>query len=726
MRQLGSRRRPFGNLTRRNLLRSIGVAPLARPRHLLSASPPRQPRPSPETLERLRKIGPRHPSLHFGHDQIETFRERASGTHQRYSQILTKWVEEHRSWSPPRLNGGTGAEVALEETGAFLTNAALAWVISEDEEVLAVALDWARTVSAQGIEGIRSYGRGALAAGLARSYDWLYSALEDEDRELIRCKLESILSGLSQAAKKESQHAEWWATLPLHHDHWVPVGGLGEASLALLGEVKEAAEWAAWAKADFDLVFSHLDDDGAWHEGVADWVYAMAPLLWFFSAWESVASENPHDVPWLRNTSLYRLYHWLPDNTYIYLNDSFRSGRYNTSGSASCHLLRRLAAIFRDGHTQWLAEQDEMFDLDPQARGVFRAPFEDFSFVQERVEYEERSAHCLAWNLLWHDPQIRPTAPEQTATSRHFENQGIVILRSGWDKNAAVVSLSCGPLAGHRVAEEVREGTHLEQGNSHHAHADYGSFTLFARGQYFVVPPGYARRSSHFQNVVTVNGSDFLTNQDLEVQILGTEPDLTHSYAVADATNAFPSHHGIALYRRHLVLLHEGLLIVFDDLRKTGGRTSTSYDRFEWTVHIDPTIHRLQSAGRKIRWVDPDGVQTSMSMEVLFPENFAWEQTIIQAKGGQPLLSALSLTRPEWYTGEMNLMSVFCWCDQPSEPKPVLHDGVWGVTWAETSTRPAIVFAASTAKASTVRQLVNDKRRILLFGMQSPPDSVRL
>ncbi len=107
---------------------------------------------------------------------------------------------------------------------------------------------------------------------------------------------------------------------------------------------------------EFVTAFSWLGDDGGWPEGAADWAYAMVPMLWFFGAWQSVTSSNPHHVPWLQNTFKYRLYHWLPDNSYVYTNDSFRSGRYNTSGSASCHVLRRLAALLGDGYAQWLAD----------------------------------------------------------------------------------------------------------------------------------------------------------------------------------------------------------------------------------------------------------------------------------------------------------------------------------------------------------------------------------
>ena len=62
-----------------------------------------------------------------------------------------------------------------------------------------------------------------------------------------------------------------WSDAYLHHDHWIAVGGYGEASLSLLGEVEEASKYAAHAKAIFEKIFTWLGDDGAWHEGAADW-----------------------------------------------------------------------------------------------------------------------------------------------------------------------------------------------------------------------------------------------------------------------------------------------------------------------------------------------------------------------------------------------------------------------------------------------------------------------
>jgi len=100
-------------------------------------------------------------------------------------------------------------------------------------------------------------------------------------------------------------------------------------------------------------------------------------------------------------------------------------------------------------------------------------------------------------------------------------------MRSGWNKDDTVVSLTCAPLAGQAAAEKVRKGE--KPSNIGHAHCDPGSFTLFAKGQYFIIPAGYARRSSNFQNVISFNGADLVADPALQVKITGirNQTDIT-------------------------------------------------------------------------------------------------------------------------------------------------------------------------------------------------------
>lgn len=677
---------------------------------------------------RLKQLRLSHPRLHFDVQGGKRLRERAAGTHRRYADLLLQWVAGNRTWSPPAgLPDSKLNEVVLEQAGAFVTNAALAFVLSEKAEHLELARRWTLAMCEVPRGELRNYGLGIYAAGLARAYDWLYREWTDSERGRIRDHLAGLVRELYLGSIPESGKTHWWADAHLHHDHWIPVGGYGEAALGLLGEVDEAGRWAARAKLDFDVCLSWLGDDGAWHEGVADWCYALAPLLWFYEAWQSVVGEDLHHVPWLRNTAAYRLYHRLPDEGYVYLNDSFRSGRYNTSGSASCHLLRRLASLFRDGHAQWLAGRDEAFDLKPAGtpKGVYLAPYEGSSYGGERTEYPHPASQCVAWNVLWYDPSVRAEPPGDLPRCRHFANEDIAILRSGWDGQAAVVSLSCGPLGGHRCARRMRGGQSRSAANFSHAHADYNALTLFARGRYFLIPPGYARRGSRFQNTVAVNGADFRVDPaiDVHLAVVVEQPDFC--YAMGDATEAFLPVLRVRRYRRQLVLL-DGCLIVYDDLRLADGATRP-WNQFQWTLQSDPREHELSVKGSAAIWRTRPADGPKLTLDVLQPEAFAWERATLESQAGAGMLEALRIVRPEWYSDRMRVLAVLYWDDRPAQPTLLRNSKLLGVFWPDTHARPTVAFALAETREAEARGLLPQELRnrpLLLFNY-SPDDPGR-
>ncbi len=317
----------------------------------------------------LTSIKLKHPFLHFDATGLNRMRKNKEDRHLRYVNFLYQWVEENKDWMPPYITGKDGEEVQLEECAAFVTNAALAYCLSKKKEYFDLALKWALKMCELPKGAVTNYAVGIYFAGLGRAYDWLWHDLKPKDRETIKSTIADFMSRMYSGTLPGAKVPMWWTDSPIHHDHWIAVGGLGEASLSIIGEVEESAKWATYVKENLDYAFTWLGNDGAWFEGVADWCYAMSPLMWFYGAWESVTKEKLYDKPWIRNTATFRLYHRLTDHDYIYLSDSFRSGRYSTSGAASCHLLRRLASLFKDGHAQWLADQDERFDMLPSPKG---------------------------------------------------------------------------------------------------------------------------------------------------------------------------------------------------------------------------------------------------------------------------------------------------------------------------------------------------------------------
>lgn len=672
--------------------------------------------------DRLARVPAAHPRLHFDAQGLRALSQRAGRTHRRHLQLLLDWVDRNRRWQLPELPDRS-QEVVLEQSAAFLTNAALAYVLARRPEDLHLARRWMLAMCRRPKTQVRNYGLGIYAAGLARAYDWLYDELSPADRRRARDHIAKLAGQVYLGSFPGRPTSHWWAGAPLHHDHWVPVGGYGEAALALLGEVEEAPQWAARAKLDFDLCLSLLGDDGAWHEGAADWCYTLAPMLWFYGAWQTATGEDLHQSAWLRNTAAYRLYHWLPDDTYVYLNDSFRSGRYNTSGSASSHLLHRLASLFGDGHAQWLAARDETFDLKPGPKGVYQAPYEGSSYRAGRTEYPHTASQCVGWNVLWHDPAVpvKPPGelpPTELPPSRHFADTGVAILRTGWDRDAAVVSLACGPLGGHPFAQRIRAGGPASMSNVSHAHADYNAITLFARGEYFLIPAGYARRSSHFQNTVSVSGADFRPDPSLDVRIVGFCTGDGFSYAVGDARAAFPEELGVTRYRRHVVLLDDGWCVLFDDLQ-LADNAGRSWNRFQWNLHSDPRRHDVSIRGTTCSWGRPSDETAGLRMHVMEPEEFAWERAVLKDRAGTGMLEAVRLVRPEWYGREMRVLAAFEWQSHPTQPTVLRHKQFLGVLPDRDAACPAVGFALgplSPAAAAGLNHEDLQGRKLLLFG----------
>ncbi len=669
-------------------------------------------------VAQLRRISAEHPRLHFDGQGLSELQSGLKGRRRKYAENLVRWVERNRDWTPKASQSDPKfSNTVLEEEGAYITNVALAAAVTQRADLLALARRRTMAMCDAPISRFSLYSLGMYVASLARAYDWLYDKHSDQERAKIRDRIETIITELYNGSDGSQPGAQWWAPYPLHHDYWIPVGGFGEAALALLGETDDAPLWAARAERLFDVSFGWLGDDGAWHEGVGDWCYAVAPLLIFYSAWQSRVGEDLHDRGWIRNTARYRLYHWLPNDEYVGLNDSFRDGRYGPTGAASCHLLRRLASVFDDPHAQWLADRDERYDLTPGGKGVQRAPHEKLSYREELRDDVHADSYCQAWNLFWYDGSVEPKPPTNLPLAHHFENADVAIVRTGWDSdNATVVSFSCGPLGGQQAAKRVRQGDRFVQNNLAHAHADYNAITLFANGEYLVVPSGYARRSSRFQNTVSVNGGDFLVDPGLEIQIVAFVAQRDFTYVVGDATNAFPKAVKVKRYRRHL-WVGAGRVIVFDDIQ-LHDRSGLFWNNVGWTLHSDPRSHHVTADGTQLLWHRADADAASLRGSVLEPDGFAWEHARLESVDGVAMLAAHRLVRPEWYSDRIQILAEMTGNTGQPCSRLVRHKQVLGVMPPDPSD-PAIAFALTPSRdAERVREELTELHQhdLTVFG----------
>ena len=60
-------------------------------------------------------------------------------------------------------------------------------------------------------------------------------------------------------------------------------------------------------------------------------------------------------------------------------------------------------------------------------------------------------------------------------------------------------------------------------------------------------------------------------------------------------------------------------------------------------------------------------------MYLLEPQEFAWERTLLQSTRGVSMMEALRLSKPEWNSDKMQVMSVWKWNEMRDEPKLYKH-----------------------------------------------------
>jgi len=465
---------------------------------------------------------------------------------------------------------------SIESWTARMLNASFLWAATGDKAVLTQARKWLLGLCRCRAAADNSYSYGFYALALATAYDVLHDALSPAERKTVREHLAAVCQGLYESGTGRARG--WWRRIYLHHDHWIPTAGLGVGALALKDEDPRWRRWYALARRELTLALSLLGEDGAWHEGVAGWCYGMALMLPFVEASRHVAGDDLYRFAWLRNTAQWRLHCRLPDGGHVFYGDSYRDGRYHGLGSTPSHLLRLLAARFRDGHAQWLAEQEEGLDL---AR-LERARAERKADTPPRTS-RLTAFYSVGWSLIWSDPAVKSVPPDDLPRHAVSDNLGYVVARTAWGRDAALLSFRAGPVAGRLGRDAaLRLGSSFVQrmdDSAEHAHMDQNVITYFANGTYWLSPPGYGARHSARHTTLVINGRQQVKDSRLGPRLLRREFSGDCVYLLGDASTAYPTEVELTRFHRHLVWLKPDVVLICDDVRADKPVT------VEWRLH---------------------------------------------------------------------------------------------------------------------------------------------
>ena len=453
--------------------------------------------------------------------------------------------------------------------GKMLPALALMYRLTDDPAYLEAARRWLRClVGFDTWDGSQNLGRSSFATGVSLAYDWLHDVLPAEERAEVRARL--LREGRILAPVVAAQHR--LLSNHLHNE----ICGLAMIGYALWGETEEAERFVAVAEDKARLTLEHAPTDGAWPEGVSYWGYGLSYFLRMLEAKRLLGrGDDFASNRWLRTTGDYFVHlslpqaHWRKGTVVANIADAPLDG-----GPHGGMVLRRLAAAYGSGVYQYMA--DALMPLE--------APRGDIPGRRE-------GAHGAWMHFLWYDPAVRPTPPDGLPTTRHFADMDLVSMRSGWGEDAAILVFHAGPGPGHRNMADPLRGAMRGFGPGH-AHPDINAFSIFARGQWLVVDPGYSRvKETRDHSTVIVNGKgqageggawlDYWAFQQRQPapSIRRAESTPTWDSVLGDAGGIYVDEARLRHFRRQVLFLKPDVFVIADDLAARGS------SRFEWLLH---------------------------------------------------------------------------------------------------------------------------------------------
>jgi len=424
-------------------------------------------------------------------DRLNDLKSRLGGSHQ---------VQFKRLLEQCRLYEGETLSKAVPKTsvtyiGMAAANLSLAYVLTGQEHYLTEAKRWIFTAVEYDVWGYGFLVDVDLSAswllfGLGLSYDWLKDHLTEDERKRFGDKL--VLQGHKIFDYGQENFGHCWSTNYWQNHNWINYSGLLTTAMAVRDDYPEAQRWVDEIHDNFEKVFDYLPEDGSNYEGTVYWRYAMNFLLNAADLIRADGGKDHFQSGFLSNTFDFQLYQIAPGwEENIGFGDV-----HDKRSSHSISAYYKMAGEYQNGHAQWLG------DL-VQEKFLFREAYQSKIFPGILPE--------AFLELIWFDPDVAPKSPEGLPLTRHFEDLGLVVMRSGWEDTATHLSFKSSPPGGHKQWEMSWE---LDNENGWftrsltHYHVDFNNFILNHNGASLVIDEGYNRTSkAEIHNLITVDGT---------------------------------------------------------------------------------------------------------------------------------------------------------------------------------------------------------------------------
>ena len=328
-----------------------------------------------------------------------------------------------------------------------------------------------------------------ITMGLVNVYDWCYQFLDENYRQKIKRMLKEYAYPLLRNSTRFQ--SEKWVM-----NHLCVISTALLMLLLVLEDEMPVEEDLNLAKHALNLWIQKTETDGSYGEAYHYWAYPMNCIFLAIWSLKQVRNEDLEKSPWLARAFEWAIYNQVGQ----YKEPEYDKKVAIAVNTYDCPMQFQMEApevllfanYFKNPLAQWYMEHYLMKDL---------------AKPKESLHYVWHECNSLLFAL--HEETTPQVSPEVYGlpTDRIFHDTGYVFFRDSWDGLSG---------DGKDIVLQLQSGG---GGRSRsHEHFDKNSFSLYAKGEYFIVDPGHScyrgvihdgyDRKTYSHNTITLDKKD--------------------------------------------------------------------------------------------------------------------------------------------------------------------------------------------------------------------------
>lgn len=505
-----------------------------------------------------------------------------------HNQIWTKYekyVKSLLSWEAPDYEDMTVDDREREyaewqrTVGNNIETLLFGYLLTGDEAYKTKAIEAAVTSANYYAWGESTwYNQAGLCAGhqgfaISLVYNWLREDMTEQQRnDIVRRMYQTCERVRNRHNNTYIQNTYWVSNSALYAGSMAMYQYPQDVVAAMQGvegyegltaeQVRANCEsWITFGVGIIGNVLEMMPQDGTNYEGSTYHQYGMEYMLRNCIMFNKVLGVDMFtNAKWLENSSEFYSAIMVSENTinasnmHIPFGDSVRNNWYGPS-----HIYRTLAGIYKDGTAQWIAEVSEEKKVDTASASIWMS-------------------------LLYMDPSVEAVSPLEAGRGTMFygDDLDLVVSRTNWSGDEAMVMLRCGLPVGKTQSEKETLSNLLSSNNEDHVDADINALYLYYNGEFLLRPDlKYDKYTGNYSTLMVggkgqfgdakPEGSSFRDTDfykyDAKPYIKKAESTATYDYFVGDGTEAYNPELGLTRFERNVILLKEdNVLLVLDDI----------------------------------------------------------------------------------------------------------------------------------------------------------------